>query len=383
MKFPVSILAALLIPFALGCASPGPPRPPSLHLPEVVDTLTAQRIADGVELHWTTPSRTTDDLDITHPLIAELCRETPISSATSGRGCIAVKRLSVTPGPSETTDLLPPALTRDPVTLLAYRIQIFNSNGHSAGLSAEAFALSGAAPPTVEHLRATLVRSGIQFEWQPQATSASVQLDRFLVAAKPAKPQPVAAKTKRQSDLNSPPPAEVHLEASSQPSNPDSDPGGVIDRTVQRDQTYRYTAMRVRKLTLDGHVLELHSLSSPPITVVTHDTFPPVPPSGLAAIPSGTSPRNPSSHLSIDLSWEPVPDLDVAGYIVYRQQVDAAGTLTGPSIRLTVAPVVSPSFSDHTAAPGQTYAYRVTAIDTTGNESAPSADVRETLEPFR
>jgi hypothetical protein len=367
------MLAALLISFALGCASPGPPRPPSLHLPQVVDTLTAQRIADGVELHWTTPSRTTDDLDITHPLIAEICRETPIS-------CISVKRLSVTPGPSQATDTLPPALTRDPVALLAYRIQIFNSNGHSAGLSAEAFALSGAAPPSVEHLRATLVRSGIQFEWQPQATSASVQLDRFLVAAQPAKPQPVAtAKTKRQSDLNSPPPAEVHLEASSQPSSPDSDPGGVIDRTVQRDQTYRYTAMRVRKLTLAGHALELHSLSSPPITVVTHDTFPPVPPSGLAAIPSGASPRNPSPHLSIDLSWEPLTDLDVAGYIVYRQQVDPSGTLTGPSIRLTPTPVVSPSFSDRTATPGQTYAYRITAIDTTGNESAPSADVNETL----
>lgn len=371
MKFSVSMLAALLLSFAMGCASPGPPRPPSLHLPAVVNTLTAQRIADGVELHWTTPSKTTDDLDITHPLTAEICRETPIS-------CIAVKRLSVTPGPSETTDHLPPALTRDPATLLAYRIQIFNSNGHSAGLSAEAFALSGAAPPSVEHLRATLVRSGIQFEWQPQATSAPVQLDRLLIATQPSKPQhspAPTARTKRQPDLTPAPPAEVHLEASSQPSSPDSDPGGVIDRTVQKDQSYRYTAMRVRKLTLAGHALELHSLSSPPITVVTHDTFPPVPPSGLAAIPSGASPRNPS----IDLSWEPVPDLDVAGYIVYRQQVDSSGTLTGPSIRLTPTPVASPSFSDRTAVPGQTYAYRVTAIDTTGNESAPSADVRETL----
>lgn len=372
-------VSALCILFAIGCANSGPPRPPSLRLPKVVDDLTAQRIGDDVELHWTTPSKTTDDLGITRAITAEICRETLISSAPSPHrpagsppGCVSVKRLSVNPGPSQATDPLAPALTHDPATLLSYRIQIFNSNGHSAGRSAEAFAPSGAAPPPVEHLRATLIRSGIQLEWQPQATTAPVQLDRLLVAAQPSKPQPTpTAKTKRQPDLTPPSPAQVRFEAPSQP----SDPGGVIDRTAQRDQTYRYTAQRVRKLTLAGHALERHSLPSPAITVVMHDIFPPASPSGLAAIPGGVSPL----HHSIDLSWEPVPDLDVAGYIVYRQQVDATGTLTGPSTRLTPAPIVSPSFSDSTAVPGHTYAYRVTAIDTAGNESAPSADVRETL----
>src|SRR5579863_10782647 len=42
-----------------GCASPGPPLPPSLKLPEVVSSgLTATRVGDEVRLHWTTPART-------------------------------------------------------------------------------------------------------------------------------------------------------------------------------------------------------------------------------------------------------------------------------------------------------------------------------------
>lgn len=380
-------VAALLLPLAIGCASPGLPRPPSLHLPKVVEDLSAQRIGDAVELRWTTPSKATDDLDITGALTAELCRETRPSAAPSQlagtpSGCVSIKRLPVSLGPSRTTDPLPPALTHDPAVLLSYRIQIFNIHGHSAGLSTAALAISGAAPPPVEHLRATLVRSGIQLEWQPEAASAPVELKRLLITAPAPKPTSnPAARAKQVSDLKPSQSPEVHLGAA----NPSSDrgggvdPGGVVDRTAQRDQTYRYTAQRVRKVTLAGHTLELRSPSSPVITVVMHDTFPPAPPSGLAAIPGGTGSLNPSPHVSIDLSWQPVPDLDVAGYIVYRQQLTSTGTLTGSPTRLTLTPVVSPAFSDRTAVPGEAYAYRVTAIDTAGNESAPSADVNETL----
>src|SRR5439155_88165 len=65
----------LLIPFAIGCASPGNPRPPTLNLAEVVTDLTAQRIGNQVQLHWTTPSRTTDGLNLKGPLTAEFCRQ--------------------------------------------------------------------------------------------------------------------------------------------------------------------------------------------------------------------------------------------------------------------------------------------------------------------
>src|SRR6185312_845422 len=136
--------AALWVSLTIGCASPGLPRPPSLHLPEPVNNLTAERIGGAVELRWTTPLRTTDGLAVTGPLTAELCRSEP-SPASAATRCAVVQRIAVVPGASHATDVLPPRLDRDPAALLAYRVQIFNGHGHSAGLSPEAFAASGAA----------------------------------------------------------------------------------------------------------------------------------------------------------------------------------------------------------------------------------------------
>ena len=58
-----------------------------------------------------------------------------------------------------------------------------------------------------------------------------------------------------------------------------------------------------------------------------------------------------------------------------------------PISDLHLLPPVAPSkilcvgrnYRDQTATAGRRYAYRVTAVDTAGNESAPSADVQETL----
>ncbi len=42
----------------VGCASPGPPRAPSLHLPQPVKGLTAERHGDAVVVRFATPQRT-------------------------------------------------------------------------------------------------------------------------------------------------------------------------------------------------------------------------------------------------------------------------------------------------------------------------------------
>jgi hypothetical protein len=382
----IAICAALSISLALGCASPGPPRAPSLRLPVIVKDLTAERVGDEVHLHWTTPEKTTDDLPIKGSLTAEICRDP--ASSSSPQPCTSVKRLAVQPGPSQASDTLPSALTLDPVTLLAYRVRILNANERSAGPSPVAFAAAGATPPPVEDLRATTVRAGVMLEWRQQPSTASVELDRLLEGAptptkapkpKPG-PKPSPNPTKKSTRKTSPPPAQptpaalVEVKLQTPPSQA-SDVGGTIDRTAQFGETYRYTAHRVRAVTLSGHSLKLRSPASPPVVVLLKDTFPPAPPTGLAAVPGGATPAD----ASIDLSWDPDTDADLAGYIVYRQQVNSTGALTGPVTRLNAAPVVGPAYRDQTAVPGKTFAYRVTAVDTVGNESAPSADVQEKL----
>jgi len=361
-------VALLVIAFATGCASPGPPHPPSLRLPKVVTDLTAQRIGNEVQLHWTTPTKTTDDLSIKGKITAEICREVlqrPLHQSPSRQpACTPVKRFIPQPGPSDLTDDLPPALTTEPTSLLAYRIQIFNPSGRSAGLSPRAFTLTGPAPPTVEQFRAIPTQPGVQLEWQPQATTALVELDRTLLQAAAGPKQ----STKQPLRLTQSVATEVFLRATARA-------GGTIDTFAQRGATYRYTAQRINTVRLDGHTLEVRSAPSAAITVYMRDTFPPATPLGLSAIPGGTA----SPHSSIDLSWEPVADRDIAGYIVYRQEVALNGSLTGQPKRLTTAPVVGPAFSDRTAIPGQRYAYRVAAIDTSGNASPPSAPTQESL----
>lgn len=381
------IAATLLIPLAIGCASPGPPRPPSLNLPQVVNDLTAERIGDEVVLRWTTPARTTDDIDIKGPVTAEACRQVRVASppqqiARVRSDCVPVKRIAVHPGPTEVADELPSALTGDPAGLLLYRVRLFNAVGRTAGPSTAADSVSGAAPPPVDQLRATSTRSGVVLEWKQEPGAFVVDLNRKLIApsGSPKSPKPPAASKSakpRVSSLNPMPatPAEIRLQAGEQSPVPNGNPDGTIDRTVEKGATYSYSAQRVRTANVAGYTLNLRSLPSATVTVVTRDIFPPAAPAGLAAVPGSTGP---AAH-SIDLSWEPVPDTDVAGYIVYRQQAATDGTPAGPSQRLTPTPAIGPAFSDQTAAPGKSYIYRVTAIDIAGNESAPSAPVQETV----
>ncbi len=425
--------AALLVVFAAGCASPRPPRPPSLNLPAMVKDLSAQRLGDGVALAWSTPEKTTDRLDIKGPMTAEICRIAYPAVPFSGRAavasaapCVRIARLSVASGASHTADPLPVSLAAGPAALLAYRIEILNGHGRSAGLSAPAFAAAGAAPPAVEQLRAAASPSGVVVEWQRRNSSAggsaSVELDRLLASSAAAPPssasnpasnpapnpapspassspntQPkppakrsirggpkVAARPGRGSaakplEAAPPPPAEVTLKLPAQA----VDSGGVIDSTAAKGETYRYTAQRVLNVSLDGHSLTLRSLPSAPVTLVVRDLFPPARPSGLEAVPGeavpNTAAESRSASSSIDLSWTPDTDADLAGYFVYRRQVSSTGSLAGAAIRLNQTPLVGPAYRDRTAVLGQRYAYRVTAVDASGNESKPSAEVQETL----
>jgi hypothetical protein len=353
------LAAALAASFLSGCASPGPARPPSLHLPRRVTDLSAERTGDSVALRWTTPEKTTDGLKVPTALTAEICRQLVARSSP----CTTVKSVPVHPGPSEATDALPGSLTSDPATLLTYRIAILNDNGRSAGLSNQAFAAAGAAPRPVEHLRVTAVRNGAMIEWQPQPTTAFVDLDRTLVQST----LPQKRSTKQPHQIAGPStPTEIHLQAGKQA----ADPGGTIEPIAKRGETYLYTAQRVRSIALSGHDLEIRSAPSPTITAIMRDTFPPATPSGLAAVPGNGS---------IDLSWEPNTEPDLAGYIVYRQAVAGDGTLTGAPTRLNPSLIPAPAYGDLTAQPGQTYSYSVVAVDSTGNRSPASSEAREVL----
>jgi hypothetical protein len=378
--------ASVLLLFSIGCASPGQPRPPSLNLPETVKDLTAERIGDQAVLHWTTPDKTTDHLLVNGPISAEFCRLTPPATT-----CTPIRKLPTAPGPATTSDTLPASLTTDPPTLVAYRVRILNATGHSAPPSNEALLATGIAPQTVAPLRATSTRDGVQLTWPAFTTpTATVQLDRALLNpdGTPALPTPKKPSTK---PAPAPPPPSRSKSLKPAPARKTTQPtpnivklhppaqtpdaGGLIDESALRGEAYQYTAQRIRTVTLDTHTLELRSALSAPVTLTLRDTFPPITPTGLAAVPSSQQPPG-QPPASIDLSWTPDTDTDLAGYNIYRRDLSALDTTY---ILLNPTPVPSPAYRDQTALIGRRYAYHVTAVDNTGNQSTPSPDVQETL----
>ncbi len=92
------------------------------------------------------------------------------------------------------------------------------------------------------------------------------------------------------------------------------------------------------------------------------DFSPPAAPEGLTAT---------STEFAVNLSWEPTPDGDLAGYTLYRKR-------EGQLLHSVVAavPAGQTVYSDVDARPGTYYEYVVAACDAAGNESGLSQAVR-------
>ena len=397
--------AAYTLVLLSGCASPGPPQPPSLKLPEIVIGLTASRVGNAVRLQWTTPSRTTDKMMITGLIVAEICRETPSSvpsapiqagqnSAPSERKDAVtapcspvVLKVQVKPGASEAIDPLPAELTSASARLLAYRVQLRNDAGRTAGASAAVFAASGPAPQVVEELHGRATKAGIVLEWKALAGDAeAIELDRTILQPATANTAVTTSSTSTAASAGSthkidfPDSTKEPLETRFRTGAADSsavDAGGTVDRTAQIDHTYRYTAQRVRRVELGGQRLEVRSSPSAEVTVVMKDVFPPETPVGLVAVPGFASAANDSTQKpAIDLSWEPDMEPRVAGYRVYRRDLDGEAASAWQQLNSAFLPAAA--YRDLSVVAGRRYAYRVTAVSDAGNESAPSDEVVET-----
>jgi fibronectin type 3 domain-containing protein len=114
----------------------------------------------------------------------------------------------------------------------------------------------------------------------------------------------------------------------------------------------------------------IESGDSEPLRFTPVDTFAPAAPEPVTIA---------SANGVISLFWPSAPERDLAGYNVYR-----AASADAPAeqwIKLTPQPISPVTFRDDRVQIGQTYFYRVTAIDRFNNESKPSRPVGETAHP--
>jgi hypothetical protein len=373
-------LAATLA--AAGCASPGPPHAPSLHLPQPVRDLSATRIGNTVELHFTAPSTSTDKLPLHGATVSgQFCRQLPHQpcvAVPSSKASVAMANANGTHDIVTWTDTLPSNLTAGQPQLLAYRVEFFSAANRSAGLSAPAFTATGPAPAPVENLHADGSRLGIILQWNPSASPGEVALHRDdLAPAKPKHPKPSTTPTHAEHKTSSTSSTNIVW---LQTNDSTSQQARTLDTSALPDTPYRYSAQRRITVHLANHSIELRSDLSAPIDFTLLQVYPPPAPTGLTAAGyvSGST-----QTFAVDLVWQPIDEAGLitplAGYNLYREPLDARvapGAIaqpTAPRTRLNTSPILQPAFHDTTAHPATLYRYSVTAVDARGNESPATA----------
>jgi hypothetical protein len=366
--------ACVVVGLATGCGAPAAPQPPTLNLPQPVRDLAATRAGDSVHLTFSVPQKTTDKLPVRGAMTARLCRAVesgPCQSAVTLTIPAQQKSFSM-------DDTLPVELTQGSPRLLTYKLAVLNRAGKSGGDSAPVYTVAGMAPATVAGFTAMPQRKGIVLTWQgtdvPTGILGWVRFDRVRTSAPPPPAQPLSGSQTAETTPGhhrfaagkaEEEPAEQVLRA---PQTGAEHPGSAIDATAHTGNSYRYIAQRIYQVALGSRTIEIAGQPSAPVETEYRDVFPPPVPVGLVSAAD-------SASKAIDLDWTPDVDPALAGYIVYRR---AIGTRGAPE-RVSPAgkPVTTSSWSDASAAPGQRYAYSVSAIDLSGNESQRSAEVED------
>jgi hypothetical protein len=338
---------------------PGAPLPPSLNLAVPVNDLSAVRTGGQVALAWTMPKKTTDKVLLKGNIAVRVCR----NQASAAR-CSVAATLQFDPrADASFTDTLPPALAAGTPRVITYFVELVNLKGRSAGQSNSAQILAGEAPLAVEDLTAEMSKDGVLLHWDPAPNGSSpvaIRLVRTLLT-------PPAKKSDKSPLAQPVEPLEQTLLVEA-----DAHTDRALDSNIRFGESYEYRAQRVTRIIVGGSTLELAGPISPPLRIDAINVFPPSAPKGLEAVASA---GENGSGPTIDLSWLPGAEADLAGYIVYRRDSVANAAWQ----RISTQPVVGPGYHDPNVQPGHTYTYAVTAVDQDGRESARSAEASDTV----
>jgi hypothetical protein len=346
----LSVMAVLC-----GCGLPGAPQPPSLGIPKAITDLQASRKGATVTLAWTEPKETTDGelIKASGQMVVGRAEQNGPYQKVAAVPLHPALRNGEPEQVSASDDIS--ALLGSPATrdFVLYHVESVTSGGRTSvpsNLVSVPAVLTASAPQSVT---LGLVPDGVSIGFDLSPVPASTRLSSeyiFRIERRPAgaaaNVQPVIVGQVRPGDGVLP----------------------LTDSRIEWEKTYEYWVTPVTLWRAGAQQGEVEGEDSPHATIAAHDTFPPAAPRGLEAVFSGVVQKP-----AVDLTWMPNAEEDLAGYNVYRR----AGS--GAAAKVNTQLLKTPAFQDNTVAPGQTYAYSVTAIDLRGNESARSQEASETV----
>ncbi len=354
------VLAAL--GWLTGCASIGPPLPPSLELPRPPADLRAVRKGDKVTLTWTIPPRTMDRQSVRYLGKTLICRGveprlnqcgTPVGEAApppdfTGKKDAGGKKLAAT-----FVDTLPVDLRlRNDFGSATYAVEVLNRAGRGASLSNQVHVPVAKTLPAPTDYSARVTAQGVVLTWTGALLSLPV-------------PNPVrrSYRVYRRTEGSQQKILIGELEAGTE------NHLSLTDQTFEWEKTYFYRANTFTVIAQPGKPeVSIDGDDTPEVKVFADDMFPPAVPTGLQAVFSG-----PGQQPFVDLIWAPVTDADLDGYNVYRHEQGAA------PVKVNAAPVKMPAFRDAQVVSGKVYFYTVSSVDLRGNESAGSEESSESV----
>ncbi len=324
----------------LGCGSVGPPLPPLLNIPQRTADLSARQTTEGVVLEWTWPALTTEGMplrDLSEFAVhrIEIAGPDQVPSRErferDSKSAASLNDAALEPfGPGERVRIVLPVKPLVGKTF-AFGVRGSSRRGRTLGFS----------DPVVIHV--------VEPPGPPDAPIVTVGQDAIAIEWAVAQ-QASAYRVFRGADPGGP-----------------FDEIGRTQETTLRDPSFRwkrhyYYLVRSYGQSATG---EIEGPDSSLVDVFTRDTFPPRTPLDLRTVVTAKS---------VELSWQPNAEEDLAGYRIWR-----AGAL-GAAVALHDELLPTPAYSDRSIEPGQSYRYAISAVDLEGNESEASELVTADLQ---
>ncbi len=351
---PSRLSVLLLVLAAVACGKKGDPLPPLRYVPQAASDLEVKQQGSELVVRVAYPKVSVDGLALPGLEAVELWQldqplppsgpPVAVDPRLFAAGAKLAHRIS---GPELAAGVLgdhlqlrlpwpPPAVPR----AMTFGVRFLDRGGERSELSNLVALAAAPPPPPPTGLALEGTAGGVQVRWAPSPGAGGYRVYRRLAAERGYGP-PLASVAASETS---------HLDAS-----------------AAFDNRYVYAVTAVAEAAEASE-----STFAAEREVDYRDRFPPAAPTAPIAL---------AEPGRIRLSWTPNAEAGVAGYHVYRRDSAAGPSARNELSRLTRQPTTETSFLSEGLSAGRAYAFRVTAVDATGNESAPSPEVEAVVPP--